>query len=456
MKRQLLAVSGFAALLISPLVQAMNIHGDIHPDRYTFFLTPEGGNQLKQANDRLAKNPQAYTLDVNHTGIQPFKAVRWDSKPVKAVTCVLVDGVAFGRDATWSQCKDETGGEYFGNQGWPVRDYVAKSCEVGQSDCPVYLVLQTDPPTMRSDMVQFTPPPKAFYKPDANPAALKELKVKGCAIINEYLEKEHKATRCTSVESADITSSSNGNDYYEVGFTSSDNEKMKMKIMYYIKNAATKEYGYFVSRIWSAEDDKPVKVLPKAKAGEILAKLKQDGCDVINTYDEKNGCSAISSVENANNTFYIFYKDKRGESHRTDIIYNGETPVSITLNVESSTNSKVINLNTTSLDKTEYHYTDKEAVNGIINQLKVDGCEIINKKINECVKVLEVTHQPLKGVDWEDNYHITYELRPVHVQQQPALPGMEFSQKQEGYTPTNSAILHYKNNKLFSVRMSGG
>ncbi|UYW72765.1 hypothetical protein OFY05_14440 [Pseudocitrobacter faecalis] len=36
MKRQLLAVSGFAALLISPLVQAMNIHGDIHPDRYTF------------------------------------------------------------------------------------------------------------------------------------------------------------------------------------------------------------------------------------------------------------------------------------------------------------------------------------------------------------------------------------------------------------------------------------
>ena len=66
------------ALLIPSISSALTIHGDIHPERYTFFLTQEGSSQLKQANDRLARNPQAYTLDVNHTGIQPFDAVRWD------------------------------------------------------------------------------------------------------------------------------------------------------------------------------------------------------------------------------------------------------------------------------------------------------------------------------------------------------------------------------------------
>lgn len=85
------------ALLIPSISSALTIHGDIHPERYTFFLTQEGSNQLKQANDRIAKNPQAYTLDVNHTGIQPFDAVRWDGKPVKAVTCVLVDGIMMGK-----------------------------------------------------------------------------------------------------------------------------------------------------------------------------------------------------------------------------------------------------------------------------------------------------------------------------------------------------------------------
>ncbi|WOJ03054.1 hypothetical protein [Citrobacter koseri] len=235
MKRQLLAVSGLAALLISPLVQAMNIHGDIHPDRYTFFLTPEGGNQLKQANDRLAKNPQAYTLDVNHTGIQPFKAVRWDSKPVKAVTCVLVDGVAFGRDATWSQCKDETGGEYFGNQGWPVRDYVARSCEVGQSDCPVYLVLQTDPPTMRSDMVQFKPAPKGFGKPKASASLLDEVKTEGCQMADNSFENNKSEERCRSIDSVTFSGESHASvitAVYKAELTTVSGKKIGMRIEY--------------------------------------------------------------------------------------------------------------------------------------------------------------------------------------------------------------------------------
>jgi hypothetical protein len=98
MMHKLIALSFSSAVLLIPSISsALTVHGDIHPERYTFFLTQEGSNQLKQANERLAKNPQAYTLDVNHTGIQPFEAVRWDGKPVKAVTCVLVDGVMMGK-----------------------------------------------------------------------------------------------------------------------------------------------------------------------------------------------------------------------------------------------------------------------------------------------------------------------------------------------------------------------
>lgn len=56
--RNLVVLSLSSAALFIPLVSsAMTIHGDIHPERYTFFLTQEGSNQLKQANDRIAKNP---------------------------------------------------------------------------------------------------------------------------------------------------------------------------------------------------------------------------------------------------------------------------------------------------------------------------------------------------------------------------------------------------------------
>ena len=52
--RKLVVLSLSSAALFIPLVSsAMTIHGDIHPERYTFFLTQEGSNQLKQANDRI-------------------------------------------------------------------------------------------------------------------------------------------------------------------------------------------------------------------------------------------------------------------------------------------------------------------------------------------------------------------------------------------------------------------
>ncbi|MFV7208050.1 hypothetical protein ACK6UO_22985, partial [Escherichia coli] len=95
------------------------------------------------------------------------------------------DGIMMGKKATWSQCKDESGAEYFGNAGWPVRDYVAKACEAGKSDCPVYLVFQTDPPTMRNDMAKFAPVPRNF---NASANLTDEIKNDGCQMANNSFE----------------------------------------------------------------------------------------------------------------------------------------------------------------------------------------------------------------------------------------------------------------------------
>lgn len=240
--RNLVVLSLSSAALFIPLVSsAMTIHGDIHPERYTFFLTQEGSNQLKQANDRIAKNPRAYTLDVNHTGIQPFDAVRWDGKPVKAVTCVLVDGIMMGQKATWSQCKDESGAEYFGNKGWLVRDYVAKACEVGKSDCPVYLVLQTDPPTMRSDMANFVPAPKNF---NASANLTDEIKKDGCQMANNSFEYAKSSIRCSAINTVRFIRKQNTEAKYEADLTTTSGENLTMTVGYTYGNASSKEPGW--------------------------------------------------------------------------------------------------------------------------------------------------------------------------------------------------------------------
>jgi len=301
---------------------------------------------------------------------------------------------------------------------------------------------------MRSDMVQFTPPPKAFYKPQADTSIQEDIKANGCSMINEYLERSQKVTRCKSVDSADIIASADKGAYYEASFTSSENEDMKARIEYYFGSPGGKTKNKLVTRVWSAEENKPVQKMSQERADKIAEKLRVDGCQFINSYSENKNCSVITHVDYSPGAFNVSYDDKGGiGGGRAEIRYRGEKPDSITIN-----NGEMINLNPTSLDRTEYHTTDPETVNSMINQLKTNGCEIINKKINECIKVLEVTHQSLKSADPEDAYRITYALRPVHIQQQPGMA----SPKQNEYTPTDSAILYYRNNTLYSIRMSGG
>ncbi len=207
------------ALIIPSISSAMDIYGEIHPERYTFFLNDKGGDDLKDLNNKMISaigevhpgNMQD-ALNINNlqkegydsTGLAPFipdsiqkSTIRDDGKAVKILTC-LVSTVTVPNstrtvtmDRTW--CKDEVGAEYIGFKGWPLRSAIAKSCRVGDNDCPVYLTLQGDDPTVRDDSVKFVSvhPPKVQTEPvittkKPDPAIIADLKMNGCKIINKY------------------------------------------------------------------------------------------------------------------------------------------------------------------------------------------------------------------------------------------------------------------------------
>lgn len=212
-------------LMLPSMSFALDVYGEIHPQRYTFFLTPQGGNALKAVNDKTAallntaqQGNMRDALTVNalqkegydRVGIAPFypsdrsqSAIRDDGQAVKAVTCVMTTVTVpnstrkVTMDRTW--CQDEVGAAYIGFSGWVHRDVVQKACRVGDADCPVYLSLQGDDPTVRNDSVRFVPahPPKPQTLPkpapkETDPAIVSkvvaDLKANGCTIINKYKE----------------------------------------------------------------------------------------------------------------------------------------------------------------------------------------------------------------------------------------------------------------------------
>ncbi len=210
--RKLVILSLSSAALFIPLVSsALTIHGDIHPERYTFFLNQKGGDDLKNINDKVVAmmgsgRPGDMTDSLKIQPVQqegyslvgispsPFTGnVRYDSQPVKVVTCLISTVPVSNRTVEQTSCKDETGAEYIGFKGWPLRSAIAKSCRVGDNDCPVYLTLQGDDPTVRDDSVKFVSvhPPKVQTEPvittkKPDPAIIADLKMNGCKIINKY------------------------------------------------------------------------------------------------------------------------------------------------------------------------------------------------------------------------------------------------------------------------------
>ncbi|EKY3245604.1 hypothetical protein L7A00_002846 [Enterobacter cloacae] len=157
---------------------AITIPGNIHPERYTFFLTDRGGEMLREMNDAAVNvklnNKVGFSAEAQSkaaaANISPLlyaasplaqNFIRYDSKPVKALTCLVTTRTMPGQNKnyTWEEtyCLDETGAAYIGTKGWPSRAIVEKSCEVGVPSCPVYLGLNNDPPTMRNDAAQYIP-----------------------------------------------------------------------------------------------------------------------------------------------------------------------------------------------------------------------------------------------------------------------------------------------------------
>ncbi|QQK71703.1 hypothetical protein PSR30_13585 [Pectobacterium carotovorum subsp. carotovorum] len=197
---------------------AMIIKGDIHPERYTFLLNNQGGEVLGNINDinlKLRTKPGNIPLlkeledNVNKIGINSNEDpiwkkgnIRWDGKPPVALTCLIAttrNPVGnFYQDITY--CADETGAEYIGLKGWPLQQALEKTCKVGQSDCPVYLVLQGDDPTLRNDSVQFQPAPVGFNANKQDINKLEEVKLHGCNLANEIIQQD-KCIKINNVKS---------------------------------------------------------------------------------------------------------------------------------------------------------------------------------------------------------------------------------------------------------------
>ncbi len=283
---------GAAALLIPSLASAMKVYGDIHPDRYTFFLNEKGSNDLKTVNDKMIDamgkvrpgNMQD-ALNINNlqkegfdtTGIAPFSpddiqssTVRDDGKPVKAVTCIMSTVTVphttrtLTMDRTW--CKDEVGAEYVGFNGWLLKSAVAKSCHVGDADCPVYLSLQKDDPTLRDDSVQFTPlhpiKPKAVKTvgvKKADPEIVANLKANGCDIINQYKKAPPKCGSVLAVTGGGVSADSPETPY-EIDYTEADTGsrvQWPVKLTYRDKTLVKFSDGDDVIDLANPENNKP-------------------------------------------------------------------------------------------------------------------------------------------------------------------------------------------------------
>lgn len=209
-------------LMLPSMSFALDVYGEVHPQRYTFFLTPQGGNALKAVNDKTAallntaqqgNTRDALTVNAlqkegyDRVEIAPFypsdrsqSAIRDDGQTVKAVTCVMTTVTVpnstrkVTMDRTW--CQDEVGAAYIGFSSWVHRDVVQKACRVGDADCPVYLSLQGDDPTIRNDAVRF----RASRKPVGETSNVDELRANGCAMANESVRLDSGTPgRCSTI-----------------------------------------------------------------------------------------------------------------------------------------------------------------------------------------------------------------------------------------------------------------
>lgn len=202
MKLTSLFTLGTLALLLPTLTQATTLSREDHPERYTFFLNAKGSHELKKINDEMAELMLDFSVENSQdalkantlqnqsyqlTGIAPAipqhnqpSRVRDDGNPVKALTCSLMTLHINQMQGQKIRCKDEVGAEYIGFNGWPSRHLIAKTCQVGELKCPVYLTLRGDSPTQRDDSVEFV----AKTSPKPREHKYSDIPTRGCEWVD--------------------------------------------------------------------------------------------------------------------------------------------------------------------------------------------------------------------------------------------------------------------------------
>lgn len=143
MKRSLTLLG---CLLLSAPVFALRMPGEVLPDRYTYYLTPEYGQQLKMLND--GKGRKSTFQPIPHGALRSnmnVGASKGHPAPV-AMTCISSIYYNTGARTDWLRvgCIDNNGMEYEGNQKWPPKSIAERVCKAGEGDCESFLQMDTD------------------------------------------------------------------------------------------------------------------------------------------------------------------------------------------------------------------------------------------------------------------------------------------------------------------------
>ncbi|HEK3073866.1 TPA: hypothetical protein SMV14_001948 [Proteus mirabilis] len=131
--------------VIIPSASALYLPGEVQPDRYTYYLTPEFAQQLKVEND---KREGKWRLGL--PAGQLVSETNWQkaaNKPApKAITCISSIYFNEGAQANWLKigCVDNQGLEYSASRQWPSKSIATKVCKVGEPQCGSFLVLESD------------------------------------------------------------------------------------------------------------------------------------------------------------------------------------------------------------------------------------------------------------------------------------------------------------------------
>ncbi|EJF7713631.1 hypothetical protein M8697_003913 [Providencia rettgeri] len=132
------------SLTVCTQALALRLPGEIQPTRYTYYLTPEYGQKLKEKNE----SNERPILGVPHgelTGYTPIRQAKGFPAPT-AMTCISSVYYNRGAEANWLKvaCVDNNGLSYSADKKWPPKSIAKRVCTVGQSGCDSFLVLDSD------------------------------------------------------------------------------------------------------------------------------------------------------------------------------------------------------------------------------------------------------------------------------------------------------------------------